>query len=53
MCSKQERMEPHLKCQPSKILIGAEALQSREQNSVSTEVSGNEVRFVCRGSLAD
>lgn len=53
MCSEQERTEPRLKCQPSKILIGAEALQSREQNSVSTEVSGNELRFVCGGSLAD
>ena len=53
MCSKQERMEPRLKCQPSNILIGAEALQSREQNSASTEVSGNEPRFVCGGSLAD
>lgn len=42
-----------MKCQPSKILIGAEALQSREQNSVSTEVSGNELRIVCGGSSLD
>lgn len=53
MCSKQERLEPHLKCQPSELLIGAEALQSREQNSVSTEVSANEPRFVCQGGLTD
>lgn len=53
MCSKQERTEPRVKCQPSKILIGAEALQSREQNSVSTEVSGNELRVVCGGSSLD
>lgn len=45
-CSKQEWTGPHLKCQPSKILIGAEALQSREQNSVSTGLSGNELCFV-------
>lgn len=51
MCSKQERMEARLKCQPSKILIGAEALQSGEQNSVSTELSGNELCFVCVGKF--
>lgn len=43
MCSKQQRIQPCLKCQPSKILTGAEGLQSREQNGVSTEVSGNEL----------
>lgn len=53
MCSKPERMEPHLKCQPSKILIGVQGFQSREQNDVSTEVIGNELCFVCGRGLAD
>lgn len=36
-------MVPRLKCQPSHVLIGAEVLQSGEQNSASTEVSANEL----------
>lgn len=36
-------MEPRWKCQPSHLLIGAEVLQSGEQNSASTEVSANEL----------
>lgn len=40
-------MEPCLKCQPPKILIGAETLESRgKKNRVPVEVSGNELRFV-------
>lgn len=38
-------MEARWKCQPSHVLIGAEVLQSREQNSASTEVSANELRM--------
>lgn len=49
----RDRTESHLKCRPSQILIGAEALQSREQNSVSTEVSANELHFVSGWSQAD